>query len=55
MNYDEINVPISDGSHKPTAINQGKRWMNEIHITEARLVINSMKTDNIIEIIDIKL
>jgi len=54
-NYNDLGAFIPDGSHKSTAINRAKRWMQENGIKEAQLSVNSMRTDNIIEIIAISL
>ena len=51
--YNELNASIPDGSNKQTAINQSKRWMKENGITTAQLSVNSMRTDNILEIMEI--
>lgn len=51
--YNELNASIPDGSNKQKAINQSKRWMKENGITTAQLSVNSMRTDNILEIMEI--
>lgn len=53
--YDDLGVLIPDGSNKQTAINRAKRWMNENGVKYAQLSVNSMRTDNILEIIEIEL
>lgn len=53
--YNDLGVLIPDGSNKQTAINHAKRWMEEHGMTVAKLVVNSMRTDNILEIIHIEL
>lgn len=53
--YNDLGAFIPDGSHKSTAINRAKRWMQENGVKEAQLSVNSMRTDNIIEIIAITL
>ena len=50
-----MGVLIPDGSSKQTAINRAKRWMNENGVKYAQLSVNSMRTDNILEIIEIEL
>ncbi len=54
-NYDDLGALIPDGSSKQTALNCAKRWMLANGIKHAQLEINSMITDNILEIIDIEL
>lgn len=53
--YEDLGALIPDGSHKQTAVNHAKRWMQANGIHLAQLSINSMRTDNIIEIIDIEI
>ncbi len=53
--YNDLGAFIPDGSHKSTAINRAKRWMQENGVKEAQLSVNSMLTDNVIEIIAITL
>lgn len=53
--YDDLGALIPDGSNKQTAINRAKRWMNENGFKYAQLSVNSMRTDNILEIIEIEL
>ncbi len=53
--YNDLGAFIPDGSHKSTAINRAKRWMQENGVEEAQLSVNSMLTDNVIEIIAITL
>lgn len=53
--YDDLGALIPDGSNKQTAVNRAKRWMNENGVKYAQLSVNSMRTDNILEIIKIEL
>ncbi len=53
--YDDLGALIPDGSNKHTAINRAKRWMNENRVKYAQLSVNSMRTDSILEIIEIEL
>ena len=53
--YDNLGVLIPDGSSKQTAINRARRWMKENGVKYAQLSVNSMRTDNILEIIEIEL
>lgn len=41
-------------SNKQSAINRAKRWMQENEIKHAQLSVNSMITDNVLDIIDIE-
>lgn len=53
--YDDLGALIPDGSNKQTAVNRAKRWMSENGVKYAQLSVNSMRTDNILEIIEIEL
>lgn len=53
--YDDLGALIPDGSHKSTALNRAKKWMRENGRRFAQLVVNSMRTDNIVDIIEIEL
>lgn len=53
--YNDLGVTIPDGSSKQTAVNRAKRWMQENGIKSAQLQVNSMRTDNLLEFIDIEL
>ncbi len=53
--YDDLGALIPDGSSKQTAVNRAKRWMKENGVKYAQLSVNSMRTDNILEIIEIEL
>ena len=53
--YDDLGALIPDGSSKQTAINRAKRWMKENGVKYAQLSVNSMRTDNILDIIEIAL
>lgn len=53
--YDDLGALIPDGSSKQTAVNRAKRWMKENGVKYAQLSVNSMITDNILEIIEIEL
>lgn len=49
--YDDLGAFLLDGSHKESAINRAKRWMRENKVLEATLSVNSMATDNILDMI----
>lgn len=53
--YDGLGACIPDGWHKSTAINQAKAWMRENGVQHANLSVNSMRTSNILDIIEITL
>lgn len=53
--YDDLGALIPDGRCKQTAINHAKRWMKENGVKSAQLSVNSMRTDNILDIIEITL
>lgn len=53
--YDDLGAMIPDGSHKETAENQAKRWMRENGVASALLEVNSMRTNNILDIITIEI
>ena len=52
--YNDLGAFIPDGSNKQPAINRAKRWMQENEIKHAQLSVNSMITDNVLDIIDIE-
>lgn len=53
--YNDLGTAIPDGASKQTAVNRAKRWMHENGIKSAQLQVNSMRTDNLLEFIDIEL
>lgn len=53
--YDDLGACILDGWHKSTAINRAKAWMRENGVRNANLSVNSMRTDNLLIIIEITL
>lgn len=53
--YEDLGVLIPDGSSKATAVNRAKRWMQENGVKSAQLQVNSMRTDNLLEYIEITL
>lgn len=46
---------IPDGSSKQAAVNKARQWMKDNGIKRAMLAINSMRTDNLLDAIDIEL
>lgn len=53
--YNDLGAFIPDGSNKQSAINRAKRWMKENGVEAAALAVNSMATDNLLDVIDIEL
>lgn len=53
--YDELGTMIPDGSNKVSAVNRAKRWMQQNRVDSAVLVVNSMATSNILDMIQIEL
>ena len=49
--YEDYGILIPDWSHKDTAENRARAWMRENKVSEATLVVNSMRTDNILDMI----
>lgn len=54
-NYNDLGVFIPDGSNKQAAINKARQWMKDNGIKKAILSVNSMRTDNLLDAIDIEL
>lgn len=54
-NYHAFGTFIPDGSNKKSAINKAKRWMKDNGIQNAQLSVNSLITDNLLEVIEIDL
>lgn len=53
--YDDLGALIPDGSSKQTAVNRAKRWMNDNGVKSANLSVNSIITDNLLDVIQIEL
>lgn len=51
----DLGAFIKDGNNKQTAINAAKRWMRENNVNKARLTVNSMRTSNLLNVIDIEI
>lgn len=52
--YNDLGAFIPDGNSKHTAINRAKKWMKENGVRKAVLAVNSMRTDNLLDVIDIE-
>lgn len=53
--YKDLGAAIPDGSNKQAAINKARQWMKDNGIKRALLAINSMRTNNLLDVIDIEL
>ena len=53
--YNDLGAAIPDGSNKQAAINKARQWMKDNGIKRAMLAINSMRTGNLLDVIDIEL
>ncbi len=53
--YNELGAAIPDGSSKQAAINRARQWMKDNGVKVAKLIVNSMRTDNLLDVIDIEL
>lgn len=53
--HNDLGAAIPDGSNKQAAINKARQWMKDNGIKRAVLSINSMRTDNLLDVIDIEL
>lgn len=53
--YNELGAAIPDGSSKQAAINRARQWMKDNGVRVAKLIVNSMRTDNILDVVDIEL
>ncbi|WP_456059246.1 hypothetical protein [Bacteroides clarus] len=53
--YNDLGAAIPDGSNKQAAINKAKQWMRDNNVAKAMLAVNSMRTDNLIDVINIEL
>lgn len=53
--YNDLGAFIPDGSNKQAAINKARQWMKDNGIKKAILSVNSMRTDNLLDAIDIEL
>lgn len=51
----DLRKVIPDGSSKQAAVNKARQWMKDNGIKRAMLAINSMRTDNLLDAIDIEL
>lgn len=53
--YNDLGAAIPDGSNKQVAINKARQWMKDNGVAKANLAVNSMKTDNLLDVIEIEL
>ena len=47
--YNDLGAFIPDGYSKEVAVRQAKRWMAENRIVLATLIVNSLRTSNVLE------
>lgn len=53
--YNDLGAFIPDGSNKQAAINKVRQWMKDNGVIKAMLAVNSMRTGNLLDVIDIEL
>lgn len=53
--YNDLGAAIPDGSNKQAAINRARQWMKDNDVKRAVLAVNSMRTDNLLDVIDIEI
>ena len=53
--HQDLGAAILDGSSKQAAINKARQWMKDNGIKRAMLVINSMRTGNLLDVNEIEL
>lgn len=51
--YNDLGALIPDGSSKQSAINKARKWMRANGVSFAQLSVNSMQTENLLDIIEI--
>ena len=51
--YNDLGAFIPDGYSKEVAVRQAKRWMAENSIVLATLIVNSLRTSNVLDVINI--
>ena len=54
-NYNDLGAFIPDGYNKEVAVRQAKKWMAENSIVLATLVVSSLRTSNVLDVIDINI
>ena len=55
VHYNDLGAAIPDGSSKQAAVNRARRWMRDNGVTMAILAVNSMRTNNLLDSIDIEI
>lgn len=53
--YKDLGAAIPDGSNRQAAINKARQWMKDNGVKKAILAINSMRTGNLLDAIDIEI
>jgi hypothetical protein len=51
----DLGAAIPDSSSKQSGINRAKKWMEDNGVKVASLIVNSMLTGNLLDVIDIDL
>lgn len=50
-----MGAALPDGSNRQAGINRDRQWMKDNGVRKAVLTVNSMRTDNLLEVIDIEI
>ena len=50
-----LGAALPDGSNRQAAINRARQWMRDNGVRKAVLTVNSMRTDNLPDVIDIEI
>lgn len=53
--YNDLGAFIPDGNNRQVAINKARQWMKNKGFKKAVLAVNSMRTGNLLDAIDIEL
>ena len=53
-NGNDLGAALPDGSNRQAAINRARQWMRDNGVRKAVLTVNSMRTDNLLDVIDIE-
>lgn len=53
--YNDLGAFIPDGSNKQAAVNRAKQWMKGNGVKKALLIANSLRTDNLLDVIEIEI
>ena len=50
----DLGAAIPDSSSKQAGINRAKKWMEDNKVKAASLIVNSTRTGNLLDVIDIE-